>query len=314
MAKKTGTMGKKSNKNKNKGKVVRGVAKRQTMQLEPRVLSHVRMLADPCNAIISPTAYRGKDGFVNRFTQIYSTAPNTGTCSIIAFWPRYNRVFQRNIGTDNDPFSLNMYDPTYSKAGPGGAFLGTNAGETRPVAACITSSYIGTELDRQGYIVSGVVPYGTTTGTLTLSQLRTICQRWQRTADGEVETKWIPTPSDEEYEQIPATLPASPTDDNIVVHINCGFAESKDNFYHRVVSVTEWQPYYGLGISCPNPSTPDVPGGLEKVRSVLASMGNWWQEATHTAATAVRVGTRMYAGARALGAVATQAAPLLLTA
>jgi hypothetical protein len=270
------------------------------------------MVSDPCNSILGHTAYRGKDGFINRFSAIYNTGGVGATCSIIAYWPRYNRVFKLSIAAETDNFSVNFYDATFSSAGPGGAFLGTNAGEVRPVAACITSSYVGTELDRQGYVVSGVLPYSTITGTLNIGTLRQLCQKWMRTPDAQNETKWIPTPSDEEYEPIPATLPANPTDDNVVVHIACGFAAGKVNFYHRVVNIFEWQPFYGLGISCPTPNTPDAPGGLERVRSALANMGDWWMEATHTAATALRVGANIYNSTRALGAATSRAVPLLM--
>lgn len=277
-----------------------------------RIMSHINMVRDPCNSVLGQTAYRGKDGFINRFTGIYSSNLPAATCAVIAYWPRYNRVFQRALAADTDALSINFYDGTFSAAGPGGSFLGTNAGETRPVGACITSSYIGTELDRQGYVVSGVLPYSTVTGTPTLGTLRQLCQRWERTKDSDTETKWIPTASDEEYEQIPATAPATVTDDNIVIHIVCGFAVGKVNFYHRIVNICEWQPYYGLGISCPTPNTPDAPAGLEKVRTALSRMGHWWQEVTHTAGTAIRVGSAAYTSARYLGAATARSLPLLM--
>lgn len=281
-----------------------------------RLRSHINMVRDPCHAVVGPTAYRGKDGFINRFSAVYDTIATgpaaDNSTAIVAYWPRYNRVFIRLIPSLALELSINFYDANFSFAGPGGAFLGANAGETRPVAACISTSYVGTELNRQGLLMRGVIPYSTITGTMSLGALRQLCQQYGRTSDHEEETKWIPTSSDEEYEQVPGSAPSVFSDDNVIIHVASGFAAGTLAFSHKITHLQEWQPFYGLGIQCPTPNTSDPPAGLERVRSALATMGHWWLEGTKTASAALNLGANVVGGMRMLGVASSRAAPLLL--
>lgn len=292
----------------------RVVARRTRNVMDQRVISHVNMVRDPCNAVIGQTAYRGKDGFVNRFSASYDIVANANPCAVCAYWPKTNRVFLLGLATDSTTFSLNFYDVAAGYLGPGNAFLGTNAGETRPVAACITSQFVGTELDRQGFVCTGVVPYRTVSGTTTISGLRQLLQRWERTPDHDIETKWIPSPTNEDYFQVPSSVPTIDSDDNIIITIFSGFASGKLSFVNRITQVTEWQPFYGLGISCPTPNTPDSIGGLEKVRTILARAGHWWLEAASTARSFGNFARVAYGGARMITQAATAVTPMLLTA
>lgn len=279
-------MAKKKVSKKGKGNASR--ATRVRPSYEPRVGNHLGMVIDPCNSVIGPTAYRGKDGFVTRFTGAYG-AGSTGACSVVAYWPKYNRIFSLDLASTGTPFALDFYGVA-GRAGPGGAFLGTSAAEVRPVGACITSVYTGTELDRQGFIVRGVVPYKSVAGNTTGDSLCNLLQQWNRTPTTEVETKWIPSPDDENYIATPSTLPDIAEDSNIIVHLYRNHGDGKATTVYRVTSILEWQPFYGLGISCPTPNSPDPPAGLERVRSALHSFGNWWLGARAVAGAAARVG------------------------
>lgn len=270
----------------------------------PRVEGHLRMIMDPCNATITPTAYRGKDGFITRVAM--NLAVNNGAASnaVVAYWPRYNRVFLLSNNSTTTTFALDFYNAVDGAPGPGGAFFGTNASEVRPVAACLTSSYLGTELDRQGAVVEGILPYRAVSGAVTIDGLCQTMQKWQRVPDHAVETKWIPSPTNENYNQTPSTLPTVTEDDNIIIQIFRGVTVGKMNFTTRVVGVMEWQPFWGLGLTNPTPNTDDPPAGLEVIRSQLSKFGNWWLSASHTAAQGVHTIGQVASGVRTIARAA----------
>lgn len=298
-------------------------ARAPTQMVDPRVAGHVRMVVDPCNATISPTAYRGRDGFITRFSLTVSGNLGASPVGIVAYWPRINRYIQLGLAGASTGFSLD-WGGAYSADGPGGAFLATTASAYRPVAACLQSLYTGTELDRQGCVAQLVVPQQSTTGTVSIESLTQLAQRNNRTS-GMTETKWIPSPCNENYERRPATLSSyAPEDaDNIIVHVFNGFAANKAVFINRMVAVLEWQPNSGQGIVVQNPATPDSVGGLERVRSTLSRLGDWWLSAASTASTAIHTFENIVTGVSALSRsartvyntarIAGTAAPLLLT-
>lgn len=297
---------------KNKKKTAQPRKKRANPQkgmktmLDPRVSNHVAMVLDPCNSQIGPTAYRGKDGFLTRVSGAKAIGDATAVAALVAYWPRYNRTFFFNLTSVTSGFAIDFYNASYGSEGPGGAFFGTNASEVRPVAACISSQFTGTELDRQGLLLAGVVPYKAVAGNVTIDTLTQIMQEWSRTPDGPTETKWIPSPSDEDYQAIPSTLPTIYGDDNIIIHIYRGFAAGKLQATVRFTGIYEWQPFYGLGISVPSPNTTDPPAGLERVRSVLATQGNWWlRTANRMEGIAQSTGNVLRGAGRSVRAAAT---------
>lgn len=275
---------------------------------QSRLANHLAMVMDPCNSPIGPSAYRGKDGFMTRFSAAVSVSDVTATCCVIAFWPRYNRTFVFPIINTSFAFALDFYNTTFGAAGPGGAFMGTNVSENRPVAACVSSQYTGTELDRQGLLLQGVVPYKSVAGSsLTVDSLTQLMQAWSRTPDGPTDTKWIPSPADEDYQATPATVPTVYGDDNIVIHVYRGFTAGKLAVTARITHIQEWQPFYGLGISVPTPNTVDPPAGLERVRSALASYGDWWLHTADSAASMLRSAGNIASGAYRTARIAASA-------
>nr|WPR18475.1 MAG: hypothetical protein [Crogonang virus 99] len=289
-----------------------------SMALDARVADHVRMVMDPCNAVLAPNAYRGKDGFITR-VNTYKTVQqaSTDTCAVVAYWPRFNRTFIYSAPTSVTAFSIDFWNATYGGEGPGGPFFGTNAAEVRPVAACITCTYTGSELNRQGQILSAVVPYKSITGSVSCDRLAQLAAAVQRVPDSPVEVKWIPSPENENYSSIPTTNVEIDGDDNILFHVYRGFAANTLIANARFVGIFEWQPFYNLGIQTPSPNTPDAVGGLEKVRTILASQGNWW---TRVEAGVRTVDNAIYGAARVARAVAStrifagaaRAVPLLM--
>lgn len=248
--------------------------------VEKRVIDHVNMVSDPCNSLLAPTAYRGMDGYLTRFANnltIPTVAGKTGF--IFIYYPAYNTIY--NVAANpNDTFNLTMG----LSAGPGQAFLLSNASSQRAVGACCTLGYTGTELNRSGTLWVGNLPYAALQGpVVTAASLIPLCQRTMRTPDAPLDIKWEPAAVDEQYWETGTGAPPNLGDRNVIVIIGQGFSsDTTVNFTVRSTLVAEWRPDFGLGLQTTNPNTPDVPGGLEKVRSILAGLGDWWVSSSHT--------------------------------
>lgn len=270
---------------------------------DPRVEGHLRMVLDPCNAPLVPTAYRGSDGYLTRFNNVYSiTTGNTSTAFVFAFYPAYNGVWYGSLADANATGTASWATP-----GPGQAFLLASAESQRAVSACVRAEYVGTELDRQGVIYTGVVPETALSSLSTFVQKQALLQKVIRTPDHTIETKWVPMSIEEEYWAPGPTAPGSSSDRNVIVLIGSGFGAGVQ-FNFQTTLIAEWRPKYGIGMQQPTPSTRDPPAGLERVRTALASLGHWWVEGATTLAQAASVGARMYNSTRMLSTAGRMAA------
>lgn len=265
-----------------------------------RVLTHARMVLDPCNAVLGPTAYRGSDGFILRTHKVDTVQAGDSTPYVIfAFYPAYNGVWAQGIADPNAALT-----PNWATPGPGQTFYLANAESQRPVGACTKLQYTGTELNRGGIVYRGVMPSSALAGS-SINTLKALCQMSERTADHTLETKWIPSSADEEYWPTGTVAPTSPGDENVIVNIiQQGTAGVNVPITATTTLIAEWRPKFGLGVQTPTPSTPDAPAGLERVRGFLASMGHWYLEGTRTVATAMRVGASVANSTRALAGAA----------
>lgn len=238
-----------------------------------RIARHVSMILDPCNAEIGPTAYRGSDGIVTRFRNVVATGPQTGkTGFIYVYYPAYNNIYVVNVTPSDTPvFSGNA-------AGPGQAFLLASGASQRAVAACCSLTYTGTELDRAGIIYSGVVPISALGTAKSVTDIAMLLQHEHRVTGENIEVKWSPGSVEEQYWESGATTPSDGGDRNAIVILALGLNAATSSPYFSIVNtlIAEWKPEPGQGLSTPNPSSHDVVGGLEKVRSVLQRMGTWW--------------------------------------
>lgn len=244
---------------------------------EERVRGHTDMLMDPCNSKITPTAYRGQDGFVQRFARTNSFTTTTGTSFVFVYYPAYNGMYltELPLGTTSIPIV------TYNTTGPGQAFLLTNSDAQRAVAACVAVDYTGTELNRQGVIYSGLVKQSVFQQTTTVDTLCALLGNPQRMPDSTRELKWIPSSVEEEYWQTGAVVPEASGDRNVMVVVGTGFTDPVQMQFTTTL-IAEWQPNAGLGLAANNPNTLDAPGGLERVRANLSRAGSWWVGAAHS--------------------------------
>lgn len=244
-----------------------------------RLERHVRMIVDPCNAELGPTAYRGSDGIISRFRNVQNFSATVGkTGFIFVFYPAYNAIQAVAVNSSD----VLAFSPT--NAGPGQAFLLASGASQRAVAACSVATYTGTELDRSGILYSGVVPIASLGVAKRVDEFAMLLQHESRVSDTDLEVKWSPSAVEEQYWESGVATPSDGGDRNAIVIIGLGFnaATTSSNFSIVNTLIAEWRPEPGQGLSVPNPSSHDVPGGLEKIRSALTRMGNWWSNATST--------------------------------
>lgn len=277
---------KKGGQRTNPGVMPTKALKRSNVDDLSRLTRHVNMIIDPCNAELGPTAYRGADGIVSRFRNVVDITGTAGkTGFVYVYYPAYNTYYYLNVNA-GDLVSIAAL-PNF--AGPGQAYLLSSGDSQRAVAGCTAISYTGTELDRSGIIYSGVVPAAALGSARSVSQIVSLLQHETRTPDVPIELKWSPSAVEEEYWASGAAVPEGAGDRNLLVYVGFGLnaATTSANFTLINTFIAEWRPEAGLGLSNPNPSSHDVPGGLEKVRSVLSRMGNWWYSAAKTAYGAI---------------------------
>jgi hypothetical protein len=269
--------------------------------LEDRVRSHTNMLLDPCGSVLGQTAYRGMDGFVNRFVNTNVLPFVAGKTGFIhTFYPAYNSTGTQVLNAADSVPVIPL------SVGPGQGFMLQNASSQRAIAACCSVTYTGTELNRSGSIYMANLPLSALEGNKSPNELLRLCQHVTRTPDSTIDVKWNPSPIEEEYWTVGAAAPTDGGARNVIVIVGVGFAsDTVINVTIRNTLIVEWLPQTTLGFQATNPSSPDVPGGLEKVRTLLSRAGDWWVQAAHTAAVAgnmVMRGVNATRGAqRALG-------------
>lgn len=291
-----------------KGKKKKVMAnRRQLVQYDPfsRIARHTNMVFDPCNAALGPTAYRGQDGFVQRFAKTQTFTTTTDQCFVSIYYPAYNGSSTAVYALPSSPVGV----VTYSTPGPGQAFLLANADSQRPIGACIEATYAGTELNRQGLLYMGSCKASLFKAATTTDAICALLGHATRVPDRTTSVKWIPSPVDEEYWTTGAAEPESAGDRNVIVIVGVGFT-APVSFTITTTLIAEWSPNAGLGIATPSPNTADAPGGIEHVRSNLARMGNWWVQAAHSLEAGYQTARGVYNATRGVraGAMALAAA------
>jgi hypothetical protein len=245
------------------------------------------MLLDPCNAKLAPTAYRGQDGFVQRFT-LNTTLSYSSNVFIYAYYPSYNGIFLAFPAA-----SSTSVTPSWATPGPGQAFLLANAEAQRPVAGCALVDYFGTELNRSGELACGVLKASVFDSAVTADQLVALLQHKMRMPENTLEVKHLPAPADEVYWAPSSAAPDSTADRNVIVVVGTNITPTVQVGI-RTTLVAEWQPKQGLGIGATSPNTADSPAGLERVRSILSRYQNWWLGAEHAANKTTQIANSAY--------------------
>lgn len=262
-----------------------------------RVMGHTNMVMDPCNSKICPTAYRGQDGFVQRFCSTQSLVLTTQAAFLSVYYPAYNSVYLAAVALP----STVITPIGYGTPGPGQAFLLANADSQRAVAGCTQVSYTGTELNRQGILYRGSIKASVFSNNFTLDQITALLGHPMRVPDDTSEIKWIPSSIDEEYWSTGSASPDGAGDRNVIVTVGVGFTSSV-TFTFTNTLIAEWQPNFGLGIAANTPNTADAPAGFEHVKTSLAKAGNWWVNAAHTLEAGYKTASSVYQATRGVRA------------
>lgn len=168
-------------------------APRLGSSLDAAGLAHARMLADPCNALMSPPCYSGMGtGDYRRFRRILNVPLAVeGTYSFV---PGANAFFvgthiSANAGT---PYTMNGYQLFETEL----LAIGV---ESRCIAACVKVRYTGTESERKGVVGLRTNPFNSVTNaqvTSNDSQL-TACPLLNRVGEVQHEVKFVPGTADE---------------------------------------------------------------------------------------------------------------------
>jgi len=155
------------------------------VSLSPQAMDFAKLLADPYNAKLTHPVYAGAEGGLLARCEAFGTwGTGVDQTSGIFHWT------PGAIGSTNTEYLLvGTTAPNVSGAAvgynatPGKTFLTNNACAVRVVAACVTITYPGTELNR-----SGRVHYGHTSGAFldagnstTVDQIAGSLEHFERT-------------------------------------------------------------------------------------------------------------------------------------
>lgn len=234
-----------------------GVRAAPPARFDNKALTYAKLLDDPCTGDLTRPIYSGSDtGYVTRFrTQFTVLDSGAATCGFYHWIPGFND----GIGA----FSLLGYTssadtvvgaPT-AMGGPSnvpGMSFFTSASEQRCVAACLRISYLGTELNRSGYIALGNIEAGSiaASGTYTTAQIAALLPYHDRVPDHTIEIKWLPGHQDQEFMTYGKQSAASP-DGRKALTFAIGGLVATAGVLVELVSVVEWVPAAASGISAP---------------------------------------------------------------
>lgn len=274
------------------------------------VLGHYKMLADPCASELRPSVYRGRAGYIMRVSTVNTVDTPAGTSGFAAWHPGAGNVSLKT-GVATSTVFTNTWGPTSGTMAAPVGILPTISTAVRCVAACMTVTYVGSELNRGGAVavIAGpanevLTPTPTTVGAK-FDQATAV----ERTPTKTFEIRWTPSPQDEEY----VDLSAAPSDyfgDRSALMFAFVTGETPLYFRVRMTAIYEYLPKSGTNMPLPTASNHTVVGGIERLVNVAARTDKFVTNLLTTAG-------RAYDAYQAVTnsntfRLASQAAPLLL--
>lgn len=265
----------------NNKKVKRGKAKRPRVRAtaqtsgDAKVAGHFGMLVDPCAGDLRPSVYRGRAGYTARFSNWFTGSLTANGAALLAWNPGCGRV-SYTTGAN----STTAIVPAWGLSNNGmSAPLGFVAGSSRGmrcVAACITLSYIGTELNRGGTVGVAVGPADEVLGAAStnVGLKLNVCQTVARLPDDSFEIKFVPTPADEEYVDVNVGVPDFFGDKCALL---CAIVAPSAGmeFRARLTAIYEYLPADSANMPLPSATAHNPVGGLERLISAAHKMGNF---------------------------------------
>lgn len=160
---------------------------------------YARLLQDPCNAPLAFPVYGGTDGAYLIKVESFAAwgAGAAATSGVLQWTPGAIGTNNLDVLTGEGASAGAAITPGVSNTGPGKAFLQANASMARCVAACITLTYPGTELNRSGLVGYGQVNGSVLSTTATsVNDLLPLLERSERTPAHKIELLWTPLSND----------------------------------------------------------------------------------------------------------------------
>jgi len=284
--------------------------------LDGDALKYAALLDDPCNApLVHPTYSGSEGGYLARFETIntYGIASGTTTSGLIHWIPGQMLISGGvNAGTiyneATGPGVSNTMASEVLAQTPGGTFLSTNASAFRCVAACITISWPGTELARQGYVAVGNTSGVTLKSGVSIApgSVFPLLTHSERVPMNKIELKWRPGAFDETFSDAsssPSVADLSRAGAITVYYV--GLPAGGAGLLIKRTAVYEYIPNIALGLATVPSSRSKSNNTLDQVVNFLDSTGDW---VTRAAGSVYRLTSRV----APLAITAAKALPALM--
>lgn len=265
----------------------------------------VRMVTDPCGAELVSGLGLSTHGICQRFVR-YLTPVATTENAFALIW---NPNSQSSTAVITKVAAAGATSPpTTFGAGPGEAFLETNAEAVATLGACIEVMYTGKLTDRQGYIGVCQAPWfvlsDIAAGNASILDVMTYVQAVEPIPSNAVELKWAPILQN--FMQNGALAENTfRGDGNGLMVVAIGVEPSK--FVIKLTQAVEYTPKNINGIPAARVTKTVQPGTAERVVSTLDRIGAWWHNVGNTAQAANRLGGRMLYAANQVARFAANA-------
>lgn len=248
--------------------------------------SLINMLEDPCGAPLVPGLGLAGHGICVRFSQIL-TPSTTGTEN--AFYYLFDPQQAGVTGIVKGTGVAGSAAVQSNIASPGSSFLQTNADSISVLGACVQLMYVGSLVNRKGYV--GVIQgdnrvLGDIATTSDIATILASCQSVAPVTSATVEVKYAPKMAD--FNTTAATREYQSSDNSKRFGVVCVGVNPND-FIVRVTYCVEYLPKLTMGLPATTQSKVVPPGAPERLMTYFARRGDWW----HNLGRIAKEGTRL---------------------
>jgi len=246
---------------------------RRFASLDQAGLAYARLLNDPCNADVAAPVYMGTGaGYLTRVTSDLSFATDTG---LLVVQPGSWGTSSPNGSCWYATQTSSTIAMTFTNyAGPGSAFFSGLAADVRPVAACITTIYTGSELNRSGVINRAQLngADGLSFNGQTGDAIASYFPKEDRMPSTELEVKFAPGILDGDFSTSSTAFGAQ---HRALAVLWRGLGTSS-SLKFRVTIVYEWRPVVTEGIIAPRSTGSKSSNTMDDVVGLLSSKSPDW--------------------------------------
>lgn len=287
------------------------------LALDLQARKYADLLADPCHADLTYPIYTGAGGGIlvraESYVTLFNSATNTG--GVIHWVPgalNFQAGFANNLLTGGDSGAGVTMTVGAQNWIPGSNLINLASG-VRTVAACAQVMWPGTELNRQGFVLGGNTAgdFVKSGSVLTNAAVANgYLANHLRIPDSDVEFVWRPQFGDQEFNDPNDTTSILENHGAITIAINN--IPVSTGIRLRTVAVYEFLPTYSSGFATSNNVKNRSSNTIDHVLDALDNAGDWTFKVGMGVNKAMRIANDVYSVGRAVGQIATRAAPLLL--